>query len=113
MHEARLPREAFTIWNIVPWYLPDGSRTRAPKMTDVLDASHDIEAVLEHFHRLELVITMGKFASNGWSLLRARSKRISSIEGKPAPHPSATNLNRRPEQRAGLLEIMRTAAARI
>ncbi|MBT2513158.1 uracil-DNA glycosylase [Arthrobacter sp. ISL-30] len=110
VREAGLSRCCFASWNIVPWYLPDGSRTQVTRLADVLEATQDLETVLAKFEHLNLVIAMGTHAKTGWELLRARSSAIRSLTWQAAPHPSATNLNTRPEQRAELLRIMNEAA---
>ncbi|NKX52371.1 hypothetical protein HER39_17700, partial [Arthrobacter deserti] len=94
-------------------YLPAGTRTRATRLTDVLEATRDVETVLNLFQGLELVVTLGTFARDGWELLRARSSQIRSLDWQPVPHPSATNLNTRPEHRAQILHVMTKAAQRV
>ncbi|MFT4470847.1 uracil-DNA glycosylase [Arthrobacter sulfonylureivorans] len=109
-HEAGLPRQAFALWNIVPWYLPDGPRTQTTRLADVLEATQHLETVLGLFRQLDLVITFGAHARTGWELLRTRSSGIRSLDWQAVPHPSATNLNTRPENRAEILCAMRNAA---
>ncbi|NOJ60898.1 PDDEXK nuclease domain-containing protein [Arthrobacter sp. 260] len=110
IQQAALPREAFASWNIVPWYLPDGSRTRTTRMADVVEATSDLETVLDLFPHLQLVIPMGTLARAGWELLRSRSPKIATIPWETVPHPSATNLNTRPAQRDQILQVMTAAA---
>lgn len=110
VQEAGLPRSSFTNWNIVPWYLPDASRTQATRLADVLEATLDTEMLLNLFQHLDLVVTMGTHARTGWELLRTRSARIRSLNWQPVPHPSATNLNTRPEHRVEILRVMKDSA---
>lgn len=112
VQEAGLPRCSFTNWNIVPWYLPSGSRTQTTRLVDALEATQDLETLLGMFTNLDLVVTMGTHAKTGWELLRARSPMIRSLSWQPVPHPSATNLNTRPEHRMEILRVMRDAAER-
>ena len=112
VHEAGLPRRAFTLWNIVPWYLPAGPRTQTTRLADVRETTNSLEAVLGMLRHLDLVITMGMHARTGWELLRARSPLIRSLDWQAVPHPSATNLNTRPEHRAEILRVMNSGRRR-
>ena len=108
--QAGLQRESFAIANIVPWYLPDGTRTRATRRQDVLDASMYVDAMLGSFDELHLVMTMGEHAAKGWEALRSTSERARSIDWIKLPHPSATNLNVHPEKREVIQEAFTMAA---
>lgn len=108
--EAGLPRTSFAMANIVPWYLPDGTRTRATKKQDVLDAREYIDSMLESFEQLELVITMGDHAARGWQELRSASERARTLDWKTAPHPGAQNLITRPYYREDLRKVLIAAA---
>lgn len=110
MNEARLRRPDCLNWNIVPWYLPAGTRTRATRASDVVEATRDVEEFLALLPTLELVIPMGTHSTAGWNLLRARSHQIGELAFRPVPHPSATNLNTRPEQRDTIRSVMQEAA---
>lgn len=97
--EAGLRRGSFAMANIVPRYLPDGSRTDKTRHQDVLDASVYINAMLDVFDQLDLVTTMGQHTSRGWEVLCSTSERARSIDRKKVPHPGAQNLNTRPSYR--------------
>lgn len=72
-----------------------------------------MEILLDLFGHLDQVVTMGTPTKTGWELLRTRSSEIRSLDWKAAPHPSATNLNWRPERRQEILRVMRDAARKI
>lgn len=108
--DAGLPRASFAMANIVPWYLPDGTRTRATKKQDVLEAREYIDSMLEAFEHLELVITMGDHAARGWQVLRSASERARTLGWKTAPHPGAQNLITRPYYREDLRKVLIAAA---
>ncbi len=108
-HEAGLDRAAFALWNIVPWYLPEGTRTKATKRADVLEAGPHLESLIGLFTDLELVVTMGAFAQEGWEMLRRRSPGTAVLNWTAVPHPSATNLNTRPHHRGQILHAMQEA----
>ncbi|WP_165968696.1 uracil-DNA glycosylase [Arthrobacter crusticola] len=107
--KAGLDRATFALWNIVPWYLPEGTRTKATKRADTLEAGPHLESFVELFTDLDRVVTMGTFAREGWEVLRRRSPGTAALNWTAVPHPSATNLNTRPHHREQILHAMQEA----
>ncbi|WP_461635057.1 uracil-DNA glycosylase [Glutamicibacter soli] len=108
--QAGLGRKDFVPWNIVPWYLPDGQKTKTTTNRDVLEAVPHISSLLELFTELERVITLGGQSRRGWELVRRQLPKARDLMWDAAPHPSATNLNTRPESRQLILECFQRAA---
>lgn len=106
-----LRRDFIAHWNIVPWYLPDGKRTRATARKDVLEAGPWLGEVLRLLSDLRLVVTMGKHAAAGWERWCSENQEGEAVARIQVPHPSATNLNTHPGAREEILEAMRTAAS--
>lgn len=108
--QAGLGREDFVAWNIVPWYLPEGRKTKATRMQDVMDAVPYVASLLELFVGLERVITLSDHSRKGWEIVRRQVPLAADLLWDAAPHPSATNLNTRPESRQLILECFERAA---
>lgn len=97
-------REVVT-WNIVPWYVGDGTRIVAtPDLDEARPALQNLLALLPH---VRVVVLLGRKAAKGW---RRIGSDLSALE---APHPSPLVLNPRPEARedirATLVEARRIA----
>jgi hypothetical protein len=95
-------------WNVVPWYLGDGTKIRAT-LADDLDSARDAtQELLSMLPEVRIVVLLGRPAAKAW---RALDLKLASLEG---PHPSPLNLNTRPERRGKLRQTLiraRTLAA--
>ncbi|NJC21459.1 uracil-DNA glycosylase [Arthrobacter pigmenti] len=111
--ESGLQRADVALWNIVPWYLPAGQKTKPTKRSDVLEAQPFVEQLIPLFSQLRIVVTMGKMAGAGWSTLCQGSSMISNLSWRAVPHPSATNLNVNPSFREDIRNAFMDASAQI
>lgn len=108
--EAGLARDQLVNWNIVPWYLPDGTRTANATRADVKDAAPWTDRLIRLLPVLRLVITMGAPARDGW--MRYLTSRLDTplVPILAVPHPSPRRLNTDPDARPQILTAMRRAA---
>jgi uracil-DNA glycosylase len=102
LREAGIDRRREVVtWNIVPWYLGDGSRIRPADARDLIAARPAVQDLLTLLPALRVVVLIGKPATRGWT--RLGLDELPTIE---APHPSPKNLNTRPGARTALLEAL-------
>lgn len=102
--EAGIDRHRdMTAWNVVPWYLGDGTKLRGAKRDDWRAASEATRELLVLMPKVEVVVLLGRAAAKAWSELGID---LPTIE---APHPSPKNMNTRPEARPQILKALRRA----
>lgn len=87
---AGIRREDRTIWNVVPWYLGDATKARNPTSGERREGSLRLRDLLPLLPSLEVVLTLGAPAREGWRTLGSDLPHVA------APHPSNTNLCARP-----------------
>lgn len=107
LRDAQIDRRAdYAAWNVVPWYVGDGTRIRSVRASDLAEAQEATEDLLDLLPNLRVVVLFGKAATRAW-------KRIGSPLGCiEAPHPSPLNVNTRPEVRSEIREALIEAKAR-
>lgn len=107
LREAQIDRRAeYVAWNVVPWYLGDGTRIRAARESDLNEAREALEDLLSLLPSLRIAVLFGKPAARAWKLI---GPEIDAIE---APHPSPLNVNTRPEVRAQIQSALEEARRR-
>jgi hypothetical protein len=96
LRDARIDRGKDVVsWNVVPWYIGDGTRIRAATRADYEQARGLLAELLSLLPRLRVVVLLGKKAAEAWELLGA--KRVVYVI--KAPHPSPKVVNTRPAAR--------------
>lgn len=103
--EAGLRRDELLHWNIVPWYIPAGTKTGKPTEADLAGGARFLQQVLCLLPNLKVIVLVGKFAQDGWKKVPAVAVPT-GVWKLPMPHPSPTNLNTRPENREEILRIL-------
>jgi uracil-DNA glycosylase len=101
LQEARLPREACLLWNIIPWYIGDGTRIRAARRADVHEALPYLKQLLALLSCLRAVVLVGNPAGSA-------APAIADFCAVPvclAPHPSPKAFNIYPHKRAEALAV--------
>jgi hypothetical protein len=103
LREVGMDRQRDVVtWNVVPWYLGDGTKIRAWRPADLEEAREATGELLSILGKVRVAVLFGKAAAKAWNAL---SLDLTAIE---APHPSPQNLNIHPEGRdkirAALLE---------
>ncbi len=104
LREAGLGRNEVVTWNIVPWYVGDGTRIRPVTVADLDEAYAPLRELIALLPELRVVLLYGRAAAKGWTRLGI------DVPAVEAPHPSPRNLNSRPQARAAILAAMRGIA---
>jgi uracil-DNA glycosylase len=90
-------------WNVIPWYIGSASGIRAARTSDIVEARDALARLISLLPELRVVVLFGKAAAEAWDALCLNLPTVR------APHPSATNLNTRPEYRQAVLRALRDA----
>ncbi len=107
LHEAGIDRaEDCVTWNVIPWYIGDGTKIRSARRTDLDEAREATRELFSLLPDLRVVVLLGKPAAGAWGLL---GLELDAIE---APHPSPLNLNTRPERRTEIRDALIEAKRR-
>lgn len=98
---AALDRGRLLHWNIVPWYVGDGTRIRQVKDTDLAEAAPWLADLLNLLRRLRVLVLCGDAAQDGWDAYAG--PRPDGLTVLRCPHPSPVNLRTRPHARLAIL----------
>ncbi len=103
LQAAGLPREETVLWNIVPWYVGDGTRIRAAGPRDISEGLPYLDRLIQLLPRLSVIGLVGGKA-------QSVEARVADMRGDVkfarVPHPSPQFVNRRPENRAALTQAL-------
>jgi hypothetical protein len=89
LSEAGIRRDQVLSWNIVPWYVGDGSRIRAVNTADLAKARPYLGQFLALLEWPRVVLLCGRKAQEGWARAEPRFSGV-VID---TPHPSVRGLN--------------------
>ena len=92
-------------WNVVPWYIGDGTKIRPTRSSDLDEARQATMDLLALVPSVRVVVLLGQAASRAWK------KLVVGLPVLEASHPSPLNLNTRPENRDRLRETLAHALA--
>lgn len=108
VEDVGLDRYKLVAWNVVPWYVgnEERSRIRAVNSEERTQGVRLLEGLLPLLPRLRVVLTLGTHAQDGWRTIASSHPTIVHVEG---PHPSATNMNSRPQNRQKFVEALERA----
>lgn len=106
--EAKLDRNRTVIWNIVPWYVGNGTRIRAVTDEDIKAAEPHLQELLGLLPKLRAVVLVGRKAQRAKATVE---KLVPQVTVFKCPHPSPLALNGRSERRLEILDCLRAAAA--
>ena len=98
-------RSELATWNVIPWYLGDGTKIRPTRTADLEEAREATLELLRLLGRVRVVVLLGRAASKAWAALGIKG---SAIE---ASHPSPLNLNTNPHRRDEILSALNKAKA--
>jgi uracil-DNA glycosylase len=98
-------REILT-WNVVPWYIGDGTKIRATRSSDLEDARQATRELLALLSDIRVVVLLGRPAAKAWRMLGF------SLPAILASHPSPLNLNTRPQRREEIRQSLAEACSR-
>lgn len=108
LRDAEIDRgELIATWNVVPWYIGDGTKIRPTRESDLDEARRATRELISMLPNLSVVVLLGKPAAKAWNALGLDHYAIE------APHPSPLNLNTRPERRAEIREALKAARLRV
>jgi uracil-DNA glycosylase len=95
-HDARLQRNSYINWNVVPWYVSGTGSNANATAADGQTALPYLHQFVSLLTALRVVVVMGGFAEHWWLryLRRADSPVLPLIV---APHPSASSRRGRPD----------------
>ncbi|WAK04460.1 uracil-DNA glycosylase [Methylobacter sp. YRD-M1] len=102
--DAGIHRRRTVIWNIVPWYIGNGSRIRAAKSEDIAQGRDSLVHLFEHLPKLRAVVLVGAKAQK---VEKELTQLNSSLAVFSCPHPSPMFVNRSPGNRNIILEKLK------
>jgi uracil-DNA glycosylase len=108
--EAGVPRTLTVIWNIVPWYIGSGNKIRPAQKAGLERGQWYLERMLQLLPELRIIVMMGQKASYAEGQIKAMNRDIEVLR---SPHPSPLYINRRPGNRAKILDVFRDVALRL
>lgn len=106
--EVGLRPELVVAWNVVPWYVGDGTRIRPVGPGDLEEAGPALRGLLALLPTLRVVVLAGRAAQRGWA--RHTLRDPSDLPVVPCPHPSPRVLNSTPGARARITHAFLLAA---
>lgn len=106
--EAGVDRSDVVHWNVIPYYIGNGTKIRAWRSGDVASAGPLLQELMGLLPRVQAVILGGKAAQDGWRSHRPAGIAVGEF---PCPHPSVTNVNTRPGVWPAVVSAWRDAAA--
>jgi uracil-DNA glycosylase len=92
---AGIARGDTLIWNIVPWYVGDGSRIRAVNSQDIEHALPYLRGLLNLLPNLKVIVLVGKKAQSATAGIR----QLTSLPIMGTYHPSPRVFNVWPEKK--------------
>lgn len=103
--EAGIGREEIAIWNVVPWYIGNASKTsiRAANRNDIKAGMKYLPLLVASMPNLRCIVLVGGAARQAHMFLsRVTTARIVSCH-----HPSARALNNNPQAEGENIELFR------
>lgn len=107
---AGLRRRDTVVWNIVPWYIGDGTNIRPATAADIDEGLPYLDRLLRLLPELTTVVLVGGKAQRIEAWLRGRRPDLRVFK---SPHPSPMFVNRRPENRERLVEALGAVATHL
>lgn len=105
LREASIARKDTLLWNIVPWYVGDGSRIRAVNKDDIQQASSYLKDLLGLLPNLKVLALVGQKSQSA----KSQIQQLTDLPIAPTHHPSARVFNvwphKKEEMREQLLHI--------
>lgn len=102
---ARIDRNKIAIWNVVPWYLGNKtkSKIRSAKLEDIEIALKYVKLVIHAMKSLECIVLVGGAARKAHvAISRITTARIFSCH-----HPSVKVINAKPKAEAENIELFK------
>ncbi|RYX82962.1 uracil-DNA glycosylase [bacterium] len=100
LQDAGIQRSDSVLWNIVPWYVGDGSRIRAVNNNDIIQAAPYLKELIALLPELKVIALVGKKAQSAQKYIR----ELSNLPLIHTHHPSARVFNVWPHKRKEMSE---------
>lgn len=107
---AGIDRTRIAWWNVVPWYIGDGSRIRQSRAGDIRAGLPHLIEVLGLLPRLRVIVYFGGAALKARGGIEAAFPAMEAVE---CIHPSNVAMNQKPGNRELLLRTLRTVAKKL
>jgi uracil-DNA glycosylase len=107
---AGLNRQDCILWNVRPWFLGTATNIAPVQAADVREAEGELRWLLNRLPDLQCVALIGRKAQRATATVTAERPGLPIVN---MPHPSPQFVNRRPENRAEVLEGFRAIARSI
>jgi len=104
--EVSLARELTVSWNVVPWYIGQGSSIRPASAADIQEAHPYLEEMLRLLLQLQIVVLIGRKAQRAAEYIQNAVPQAIVLE---MLHPSPRVVNVHPCNRAIMLSTLRAA----
>jgi len=100
--DAEIPRKRTVTWNIVPWYIGTGMRSRAAGKTDTDAGIRALTRVLDLLPKLRAAVLIGRKAERASQLLAQLRPAVRVFK---SPHLSPLFVNNAPGNRQRILDV--------
>ncbi len=107
---AGLDRRDCVLWNVCPWFLGTSTTIAPVQAVDIREAEGELRWLLNRLPDLQCVALIGRKAQRAIATVTAERPGLPIVN---MPHPSPRFVNRRPENRAEVLEGFRAIARAI
>jgi uracil-DNA glycosylase len=108
--DARLPRDAYISWNVVPWYVSATGKNQNATSADAQAALPYLHEFIGLLPELRVVVLMGRFAQQWWPRYLIACRDAPVLRVLAAPHPSDRAGIGNPGQEPQILSAMTRAA---
>jgi uracil-DNA glycosylase len=106
-NDKLIPRKRTITWNIVPWYIGDGSRIRAANLHDTDEGLKSLNLLLDLLPRLRTIVLLGRKAQRSSKLIEKLRPRVRLFA---SPHPSPLVVNRSPDNKKEICRVLQEVA---
>lgn len=100
LQEAGIERQKTVLWNVVPWYIGNGTKIRAATPFDLIAGLKPLPRLLELLPKVTTVVLLGRKAENARAQFNSEQYRVFT-----SPHPSPLFVNNAPDNREKLLSV--------
>ncbi len=107
---AGLDRRDCVLWNVCPWFLGTATTIAPVQAVDIREAEGELRWLLNHLPQLRCVALIGRKAQRAIATVTTERPGLPIVT---MPHPSPRFVNRRPENRAEVLEGFRAIERRM
>jgi hypothetical protein len=105
--EVGLDRTACILWNVCPWFVGSASKIRPVRAAEVRESADALRSLLGQLTDLRCVTLLGRKSQLARATIEQARPDLPIIQ---TPHPSPMFVNRKPGNRALVLDGIRQAA---